>query len=426
MLISITLVLFLIALLIGIPVAFAMGLTSLFYILFSAEFGYLLNIPQRMFISTDNFTLLAIPFFMLVGEIMNSGGITRRLIQYFQLLFGHFHGSLSYVNIGTSGFLSSIIGSSNAVAAITSSSIVPEMKKNGFSGEYSAGVSAAASVLGPIIPPSIIMIIYAVVSGISVGDLFLAGVLPGILMILAFCIVAFIYAKKKNFPKGEKSSFKTVLKQSWVPLPALMIPLGIVGGIVSGILTATEAGVIGCLLAFLIGKYIYKEIKWKDIPAMFFRAGLTTAAILLIAATANLFGWVLTIEQIPQLIGSALLSLTTEPVFILLLINIFLLILGMFLEPFAAILIIVPIFLPIIDTLGIDPVHFGLVICLNLSIGMITPPMGLSAFIVSGITKVPIDRVFRATAPYLTVSIVVLLIVTYIPQISMFLPTLLE
>ena len=408
------------------PVAFAMGITSLLYILLSGEFSYFLNIPQRMYIATDNFTLLAIPFFMLVGEIMNSGGITRRLINYFQLLLGHFHGSLSYVNIGTSGFLASIIGSSNAVAAITSSSIVPEMKKNGFSGEYSAGVSAASSVLGPIIPPSIIMIIYAITAGTSVGDLFLAGIIPGLLMVGAFCVIAFIYARKNNFPKGTKSDFKTILQHSWVPLPALFIPLGIVGGIVSGLLTATEAGVIGCLIAFIIGKFIYKEIKWSQIPNMFFRAGMTTAAILLIAATANLFGWVLTIEQVPQLIASALLNLTTEPLLILLIINIFLLILGMFLEPFAAILIVVPVFLPIISTLGIDPVHFGLMICLNLSIGMITPPMGLSVFIVSGVTKIPVDKVFRSTTPYLMASIVVLLIITYIPQISLFLPNLLK
>lgn len=426
MIISITIAIFLLTIFVGVPVAYALGVGSLSYILLSGELSYLTNMPQRMYVAVDNFSLLAIPFFMLVGELMNSGGITKRIIHFFRTLLGHVHGSLAFVNIGASGFLASIIGSANAVASITSTSIVPEMKKNGYNNEYSSGISAAASILGPIIPPSIIFILYAIAAGISVSALFIAGILPGILLMSALALVSYIYARKHNFKRDPRAPISEMFKAFLSAFPALIIPAGIMGGIITGVVTATEAGVIGCLIAFIVGKFVYKELDWKAIPRMFTRAGILTATIMIIAATATLFGWVMAIEQIPQKLAEVILSISDNPIVLLILINVILIIVGMFLEALSAILILVPVFMPIIAQIGIDPLHFGLIMCFNLAIGMLTPPMGLSLFIVSGITKVPLDRLVRSTAPFLAAAIAVLLIITYVPEFSLFLPSLFE
>lgn len=423
--IAIVFLIFFVLVIAGMPIAFVLGLSSLVYILLSGEYGYLISIPQRILAGVNNFTLLAVPFFMLVGDLMNSGGITSRLVEFVRTLIGHLRGGLAYVNIVVSAFLSAIVGSSNAVAAITSVSIVPEMKKDGYKDDYASAVSAASSIMGPIIPPSMVMIIYAVAASVSVGDLFVAGVLPGLLLAFAFILVAYIHARKNpDIVVRPRSSASTVSRNFINTLPALSIPIIILVGIVQGFFTPTEAGAMGCLIAFILGKFVYKELTWKALGPILLRSGITTAGILVIASTASLFGWVMAIEQIPQMIADLLLSISDEPWVILLLINLFLLVVGCFLEPFAAILILVPVFLPVITQLGIDPIQFGMVVCLNLVIGMITPPVGLSLFVVSGITKVSVPRLTKALVLYLVASIVVLLLVTYVPQITLFLPTL--
>lgn len=423
--VGVFLLLFLVLLLLGLPIVFVLALSSLLYILISGEFGYLINMPQSLMKGINNFTLLALPFFILVGELMNTGGISSRIINFVRTLIGHFRGGLAYVNVVVSGFLSAIVGSSNAVTAITTVSIVPEMRKDGYSNEYSSALSAAASIMGPIIPPSMVLIVYAVSANVSVGDLFIAGVVPGILIAIAFLVICYIYARKdKNLVERSRSSVKEMLTSFITTLPSLSIPALIIFGIIFGYFTPTEAGAMGSLIAFVLGAFIYRELPFKDLAGVFIRTGKTTATILVIAAAANLFGWVLAIERLPQMVVDIMLSISEQPWVILLLINIILLIVGLFLEPFAAILIMVPVLLPVATAIGVDPVHFGLIVSFNLVIGLITPPVGITLFIVSSISNLSVISISRAIVPFLIGAIVVLLIITYIPALSTFLPAL--
>lgn len=416
-------ILFLIFVILGVPIFFSLGLASLMYVLV-VDPNLLINMPQRLFVTADNFNLMAIPFFVLAGEFMNSGGITRRLYDFTRSLVGHLKGGLAYVTILISGFLASLIGSSNAVAAITSSSLVPEMRKDGYSNEYASAVAASSSLLGPIIPPSIIFILYGVTAGTSISSMFLAGIIPGILLILLFCLVAYIYARKANFPVKQREKFKNIFVYFIKTLPAMLIPIVILGGIISGYFTPTESGAIGVLLAFIVGKYLYKDLKIRDLPKIITRAGILTGSILIIASAANYFGWILTLERIPQSIIEFLTGITDSPIILLLLINLFLLVIGLFIEPLSAILIVVPVLMPLIDIIGIDPIQFGIMVSINLIIGMLTPPIGIVLFIVSSITKVNILRLARTSLPYLAVSVLLLILVTFIPELTMYLPNI--
>ncbi|MGM8365264.1 TRAP transporter large permease [Virgibacillus sp. W0181] len=413
---------FMVLLLAGVPVAFVLGLTSVFYLLVSGNYDFFLTIPQRMISAPNNFSLLAIPLFVLAGEIMNSGGITKRLADFSRALVAHLRGGLAYVNILVSAFLSAIVGSANAVAAIQSTFMVPEMKKDNYDEDYSAAVTAGGSIMGPIIPPSLIFILYGVAASTSIGALFLAGIIPGIMLTLGFFALAFIYAKKKGFPVKERASMQTVFKSFLMALPALLVPFLIIGGIFSGQFTPTEAGAIGSVIAFIVGMYVYKELKISNMPNVLIRTGVISASVLIINSTASVFSWTITMEGIPQMIAEGLTSISEKPWVILLIINILLLIVGMFLEPLSAIIILVPILLPVVEVLGIDPIHFGVVVSLNLTIGLITPPVGLVLFVVSGITKVSFVRLSKAIIPFALVAIVVLLIITYIPAIVTFIP----
>lgn len=412
---------FLILVFYGVPIAIALAAGSLIYIVFSGEMSMLVGFPQRLLMGVNNFTLLCIPFFILVGEMMNRGGITKRLTDCTRALIGHLRGGLAYVNIVVSAFLSSITGMANAVAAITSVSIVPEMIKDGYDNDYSAAVSSAAAIMGPIIPPSLVLILYAVNASVSVSDLFLAGIVPGILLAAFFMAVAYIYARKlPGLLIKERTPVIDIFKSFIAAFPALSIPLIIVGGIIFGFFTATEAGAIGVLIAFIIGKFIYKEIDWKDIPGILFSAGRLTASVLFIVSGAALFGWVMAMEMIPQTIGRALLSITSVPWQLLLIVNILMFIAGLFLEPIANVLLLTPVLLPIFTQLGIHPVQAGIIMGLNLTIGLITPPVGVTMYIVSGITKVPVLRLSRKMVPYLLAAIGVLLLVTFVPFITTF------
>ncbi|WP_404407804.1 TRAP transporter large permease [Jeotgalibacillus malaysiensis] len=413
---------FFILLILGVPIAFVLGLSSVFYMFFTGNIDFLLSVPQRMIVAADNFSLMAIPLFVLAGELMNYGGITRRLTDFARSLISHLRGGLAYVNILVSMFLSAIIGSANAVAAIQSSSMVPEMRKDGYDNEYSSAVTAASAIIGPIIPPSMVFIIYGVSAGTSIGALFLAGIIPGILLGGGFFLLSYFYAKKKNFPTRKRSSLQEVIKMWLIAIPALTIPLFIIGGIISGSFTPTEAGAIGSLIAFLVGKFIYREIKWKYIPSVFKKTGMITASIMIIVACANIFGWTLAMERIPQVIAESILSISTNTIIILLIINLLLLVVGMFLEPIAAIIIVVPVLLPVVLELGIDPVHFGLIVCLNLVIGLITPPVGIVLFVVSGITKISVQRLSQSIFPFVVVAVIVLLVITLVPELVTYLP----
>lgn len=421
---TLTLVIFLITIFLGLPIAICLGLVGLIYIFLHGTYSYLIVIPQRMIVAVDDYGLLAIPFFILVGELMNLGGVTKRIIDLLRAVVGHRRGGIAYVNILTSGFLSSIIGSANAVAAITSKALVPEMRKDGYSNEYSSSVSATSSILGPMIPPSIVFVIYGIAASTSIGALFLAGIIPGLMIIAVFFAIAYYFARKMQVPTREKAGVKTLFSLFMKALPALLIPFIIIGGIISGKFTATEAGAIGCLLAFILGAFVYRELDIRSLPKILVRTGIVSATVLFIAAASNIFAWIMAMEKIPQMIGQSMLSISDNPLMILFIINIFLLFVGIFLETFPAILITVPVVLPVVEQFGLDPTHFGVIVCLNLIIGLITPPVGLSIYVVAGITKVSVHKLNKAMVPYLIGSIVVLFVITYIPSLVLFLPRL--
>ncbi|WP_102347234.1 TRAP transporter large permease [Bacillus sp. Marseille-P3661] len=419
---AVIIIAFFILLIIGVPIAFVLGLSSVVYMFASNNFSFLLNVPQKMIVAADNFSLMAIPLFVLAGELMNNGGITRRLTDFARSLVSHLRGGLAYVNILVSMFLSAIVGSANAVSAITSTSLVPEMRKDNYDNSYSSAITAAASIMGPIVPPSMVFIIYGVSAGASIGALFLAGIIPGIMLAGAFFIMSYFYARKNGFPTKEKATINERSQSLMKALPSLLIPLIIIGGIISGYFTPTEAGAIGSLIAFLVGMFVYRDLKWSMLPNVFLKTGVITASIMIIVACANIFGWTLAMEKIPQMAAEGILSISTNPYIVLLIINIMLLIVGMFLEPIAAIIIIVPVLLPVITQLGIDPVHFGVIVSLNLVIGLITPPVGTVLFVVSGITKISVANLAKAILPFAAAAIAVLMIITYIPDLVTYIP----
>ncbi|GAW93800.1 TRAP transporter large permease [Calderihabitans maritimus] len=422
MLVAVAFVLFFV---IGIPVVFVLGLTGLVHILLSGETAFMMQIPRKLFNAIDNFNLMAIPFFMLAGELMNHGGIADRLIRLAKIFVGRVRGGLAYVNILASMLLAAIMGSATAEASAMSSIMVPAMEREGYDRDFSAAVTVAASIMGPIIPPSMVFIIYGVSAGASIGNLFLAGIVPGVLLAIGGSAVVYFVSKKRNFPiQSDRISAAEAWEAIKSAAPSLLVPVIIVGGILTGAFTPTESAVIASAVAFILGFFFYKELKPRDIFTVLLNTGVTSAAIILIMSTAGIFGWTLAIQQVPQKIAEMILSVSNNPIVVLILINILMLVIGMFMETLAAIIILVPVFLPIINYLNIDPIHFGLVISLNAVIGLITPPVGLCLFIGSSIGKVPVERISRAVIPFVVSSVAVLLIVTYFPDLVLYIPRL--
>ena len=416
--------LFLALLVTGLPIAFVVGVTGFVHLISVGDPGMLTVIPQRMLSVINSFTLLAIPLYILAGELMNASGITARLMNFARSLVGYLRGGLGYVNVAVGLFIGAILGSANAEAAIRSSTIVPEMKKDGFDDDFSAALTATSSTIGPIFPPSITFIIYCVISSTSVGAMFLAGVIPAILIALTHAAVIYFYARKRGLKKSPFPPPKEIMRSFLSAVPALLIPVIILGGIFSGKFTATESGAIACLAAVIIGLFVYRELKLKDLPKVIARSGIVTAAISLIVATSNILGWSLAIEQVPRMATELMLSISENPIIILLMINILLLCVGLFIDITAALLIMVPILLPIAESLGLNPVHFGLIVCLNLVIGLVTPPVGTVLYITAGITRVPAARIVIAAIPFFICLLLVLILITYIPDIALFLPKL--
>lgn len=409
---------FLIAVFYGIPIAIALIVGSLVYMVYS-EPTMLNSFPQRLLMGVNNFTLLCIPFFILVGEVMNKGGITIRLLDCARSIIGHLRGGLAYVNIVVSAFLSAITGMANAVAVITTTAIIPEMRKDGYPLDYCAAVSTSAAIMGPIIPPSLIFVIYAVCVSVSVSDMFIAGIIPGLLLCAAFLLVAYFHTRKMpGLTLKPRAPFKQVIRTTVIALPALLIPAAIVGGIVTGFFTPTEAGAMGTLIAFLVGKFIYKELKWSEIPGILYTSAKLTAAVLLIASGAALMGWVMSMDMIPQTITSTVLSVSHTAWILQILVNVIMLVAGMFLEPIVNMLLLAPVLYPVCIEAGMHPIQIGVMMGLNLTIGLITPPVGITMYIVSGLTKVPFMRLAWKCVPYLSAAIVVLMLVTYVPILT--------
>ncbi len=409
----------------GVPVVFGLIAGPLLGFFADSKLVFLNSAIQRIYSGIDQFPLLAIPFFVLAGDIMNHGTITKSLVDFANMLVGRLRGGLAHVNILSSIFFAGLSGSAVADISALGSMLIPAMERDGYKREFAAAVTAASSIIGPVIPPSIIMIVYAYIMGVSVGGLFAAGFIPGVLMGVALMIIVALMAKKHNLPRREHvlttKEKVNITRQSFFPL---MTPIIILGGILSGAVTPTEAAVLAVLYALILS-FVKKEVKIKDLPQIFLKSGVSSASILLVIGSAALFGWVLTISQVPQKLGVVILSLTDSPYAFLMFVNILLFFAGMFLDAGPAILILGPILGPTVLELGIDPIHFACVMCLNLSIGLATPPFGLVLFATSTIGKVPIGKLVKAMFPFWLAQIGVILLVTYIPAISLTLPKLL-
>lgn len=423
---TIALIAFIVLLLLKVPIAFVLGITTVLYIFVAGSTDLLATAPQRLFSGLESYGLLAIPLFMLAGELMNSGGITSRLIGFSKTLVGHFKGGLAYVNVIANMLLASIIGSATAQIAMMSRTMVPAMEKEGYSREFSAATTASAGLLGPIIPPSMLFIIYGVSSGTSIGDMFIAGVLPGILLTISFIILIGYIGRKQQWPTQERAKLTETFKAFLQVIPALLVPTIIIVGILSGAFTPTESAAIACVVALVVGFFFYKELKLQSLPSIFINTAVTTATITLLIAMANLFGWLLSFERIPQNIATWMVTLTENPLLFLLIVNIFLLLVGMFMDGIAALIILVPIFAPLIANYGIDPIHFGVIICINLTIGLLTPPIGAGLYIASSLGNVNLERLIKALVPFLLVSFLALIIITYWPALTLWLPSVLK
>ena len=414
---------FLLLLLFGLPIAFSVGASSVIYLIIS---GIPLSvIPRKMFTGIDSFVLLCVPGFILAGSLMNSGGITKKLIQFSNALIGHIKGGLGHANVLASMFFAGITGTAIADTVSIGAVMIPAMKDEGYDTEFAVGVTVSSSTIGPIIPPSLPMIIAGTMSGLSVTRLFLGGALPGLLLGLALIAVSYTIARRRSYPKQPRANLKTLFKAFIDAFWALMLTVIILLGILGGIVTPTEASIIAGIYAFIAGFFIYKELKLNHIPRIILSTMKSSASILLLVGFARVFGWILASEQIPQILARGLLSITDNTLLLLLIINILLLFVGMFMETIAALVILFPVLLPVAAQIGMDPIHFGVMVVLNLMIGLTTPPIGVCLFAGAGIGKITILQAARGVLPFLLVSLTVLIIVTYIPPITLFLPGLL-
>ena len=405
------------------PIIVALGGCSLVYALVSSSMP-VTTLIQTIFGGLATFPLLAIPLFMLAGNLMNEGGITQDLVRFARLLLGHIRGGLGHATILACAIFAAISGAAVATAVAIGVVMIPAMKKAGYEDDVAAALTCTAACMGPIIPPSIPFIIYGVTANVSIGALFLAGVFPGILLGIALMIYMYFLAIKRDYPRDAKAPLKDVLVAAGKAVPALFMPVLILGGILSGMFTPTEAAGVACVYSTFVGVVVYRKLNFKNLPDVLFKAGLESGMVMLLIAMSEPFAWIVAVDQIPQLLIEWLTALTTSPWMILLFINIFLLLLGIPMETAPALVIVTPVLAPIAAHLGIDPVHMGIVICLNLVLGLITPPVGAVLFSICGITGMSLDRLSRAIWPPFLVSLVVLAIVTYVPWLSTFLPRL--
>ena len=413
---------FFLLLFLGFPIAFALGLSTLTYLLFSDI--PLTVIPLKMYAGIDVFVLLSIPGFIVAGNLMNHCGMTDRIIQFCNNLLGHIRGGLGLANIGASMIFSGISGTAVADTASIGSVMIPAMKKEGYEPDFACAVTASSSTIGPIVPPSLPMIIAGSLTGLSVGKLFLAGAVPGLLLALGLLATSYFISVKRRHPKRERASLKDVGKGFFDAFWALMMTVLILFGIVGGVFTPTEASIVAVLYALFVGFFFYRSLRMKDLSKILVDSAGTTASLMVLVGFANLFGWILVSEQVPHQLAGSLLELTTNKIVLLLLINLLLLFVGSFMETIASLLILYPILLKVAVEAGVDPIQFSVIAVLNLIIGLNTPPVGVCLFVASGIGKVSIEKIARAGLPFLLVSLLVLALVTYIPQISLFLPEL--
>jgi C4-dicarboxylate transporter DctM subunit len=407
----------------SVPIAISLGLASAIAVWWDGGLP-LIIMAQREFTSVDSFPLMAIPFFILAGTLMEYGGISKRLVNLANSLTGHFTGGLALVAVVTSMFFAAVSGSSAATTAAIGSILIPAMIKRGYHRNFAGAVQAVSGELGVIIPPSIPMILYGVSTETSIGDMFIAGVIPGILIGLSLLITAYIIAKRRGY-SGESGITKAdrlkALKESFW---ALLMPFIILGGIYGGIFTPTEAAAMAVLYAFLVGMFVYKEINIKQVIPLLGQSAITTSIVMFIIANAGLFGWILSRESVPQMVAGFFADISSNPIIFLLVVNALLFVVGMFFETSASMIILAPLLAPVAFSMGIDPVHFGMIMIVNLAMGMCTPPLGVNLFISCQIAEIRLEQISRAIIPFIFVLIIDVLLVSYIPQLSLWLPNL--
>ncbi|MCC8375910.1 hypothetical protein CKY10_04650 [Photorhabdus sp. HUG-39] len=418
---------FAVLLALGVPVSFAIGLSSLLAIMMTLPMEAAITVvAQRMAVGVDNFSLLAIPFFILAGNIMNQGGIAARLINLAKVMGGRLPGSLVHVNIIANMFFGAISGSAVASAAAVGGTMAPMQKKEGYEPEYSAAVNIASCPAGLLIPPSNTLIVYSLVSGgTSIAALFLAGYIPGILMGASLMIVAAIIAKRRGYPVSPKPTWNEFFTTLVRALPSLMLVVVIMGGIIAGIFTATEASAIAVLYSFILAVLIYREVSITKLPKIILDSAVTTSIVLLLIGASMGMSWAMANADLPYLIADALMAFSENPLVILLVINLVLLLVGTFMDMTPAILIFTPIFLPVAQNMGVDPVHFGIIMTFNLAIGICTPPVGSALFVGCSIGEVSINKVLKPLVPMYCALVIALMLVTFIPQLSLWLPQML-
>ena len=408
---------------IGVPVAFALGMATAATLILAESYP-LIVLLKETFTGIDSFPLMAVPFFILAAELMSGGSLTEVLLRFAGQFVGHKRGGLGYTNVVSLTFVSGISGSALADAAGPGSMLIKMMSKAGYDRSYAAALTASTAIVGPIIPPSIIMIIYALQDEtVSVGSLFVAGILPGILIAVAMCAVNFHVSKKRNYRgDGRLPPLREILVTSWKALPAILLPVVILGGMRAGWFTPTEASVVAVFYALLCGKFVYRTLEWKALPNILERSALLSASVLIIIGLSASFAWVLTIEGIPQQMAEWLISMNLSPWMFLIIVNVFLLLFGIFIEPLPGVMVLAPILAPVAIKLGVDPVHFAMIVIFNLTLGMITPPVGGLLFVTCNVSKVPMSQLVRELVPFLWAHGVVLVLLTFVPALSTWLP----
>lgn len=407
-------------LLLGLPVFFVLGLACLTYFVTMGVDAW--TILQRVFLGLNSFTVLAVPMFLLTGTLMDSGGTLRRLMNFAQAIVGHLKGGLAHVNIVVSMFFAGITGNATADVAALGPLEMAMMTDQGYEKDFAAAVTVSSACIGPVIPPSMPMVMYGMVANVSIGALFLAGMVPGILMGVSLMALVIVLARFENFPRAGAFSPRRALTTFVHAIGPMGLPIIILGGIYSGLYTVSESAAIACVYAFILGKFVYKEIAWSDVPKILVATGKSLSSACVIFSISSCFSYIIALENIPTKMANAILTFTDNKIVLLLLINVALLIVGCFMEGLSAILIIAPILVPTIRQMGIDPIHFGVVMAINMTLGLLTPPLGISLFIASSISNVPVLKIAKKAIPFFLVLLAVLALITYVPDISMFLP----
>lgn len=415
-----TAAIFIALLLIGVPIGFVLALAAILFVIDSGNLILLDSLPRRLFSSLDNFGLVAIPLFILIGEVMNSAGITTRLVRLAAAFVGAVRGGLAHVNLLANMFVASILGSATAQIAMMSQVMVPEMERAGYGRGFAAGITAYGGLLGPIIPPSIVFVVYAVLAQVAVSDMLIAGIIPGLMLTGLFLVTVALIGAWQGFPRGERLDWAARFAALRSALPMLMIPVVIVGTILAGFGSPTEAAALGALVSVMIGLFYTRTLRLRDFPAILMRSGLNSALVLFLVAAAGVFSWVLTFAQVPQAAARWIQEIATTPAAFMLLVLVMLLLVGTVIDGIPGLIMTVPILLPIAtDVYGIHPVHFGVVVSINLILGLLSPPVGIGLYVAASVTNTNALKVFGATIPFFLVSVVVLLLLALFPQISM-------